>query len=446
MNDLSRRSFVKGALAAAGASIAPPPALASIERAIPAKTFVDAIGICTHPNWRETLWGRTDWNAAFLDAGVMHTRGKIGRGSIGRAALADLQKLFANGVKICVTIAENSGADFDLAATKASLDFLANEVGAQNLSGIESANEYNNPRRRPADWAVRLRTFQKWLHDTVRDYPVFDHVPLVAPSIWGRLTNDYLALGDLEPNVDRGCMHYYTGGRRPSKVGLPRDRSEEGGAGDRNLSDAIREAKVLAPTKPLWITEFGYPVAGPGLALSGSFISTKAAAKYVIRGLFDAIEQGVEKIFIYSLLDDVHRSPPRYHGLMDYAVRPRQTYHAVKNLIALFADKGVLPNPQRLEYAVSNITGSTKQLLFQKSDGSFLLTMYQDVDSYSRSTRQDITLAPVDVRLSLAQSASKIEVFTPTLTPAATGRVANVDRLIVSVSDHVTVVKITPRN
>lgn len=444
MTDFSRRSFVEGALAFVGATAVPLPAVASNVRAISARKLVDAIGICTHPNWRRTLWGRTDWAAAFIETGVMNTRGKIGKRSTGRAALADLQKLFAHGVKICVTIAETKGTHFDLAATQASLDFLANEVGAHHLCAIESANEYNNPRRKPADWAARLRDFQKWLHDAVRGNPAFSGVPLVAPSIWGRITNDYIALGNLDPYADRGCLHYYTGGRRPTKVGLPRGSSENGGTGERTMREAIRDAKVLAPTKPLWITEFGYPVAGPSLPLSGTFITEKAAAKYLVRGLFDAFEAGVEKIFIYTLLDDVHRSPPRYHGLMDGALGPRPTFHAVKNLIALFADNGVSSTPSGLDYYLSNAAPRTKRQLFQKSDGTFLLTMYQDVDSYNRTTKEDIPVTPSSVGLRLAQPASKIDVFTPTMSQTATQSVRNVNAITIMVSDHVTVVKITP--
>ncbi|MEO8548277.1 MAG: hypothetical protein ABI422_07925 [Sphingomicrobium sp.] len=442
MTEVSRRSFVAGGFALVGACGVPLPALASVERAIPTRRFVDAVGICTHPNWRKDLWGSIDWGSAFLETGVLHTRGKIGRGSPGKAALADLQRLFARGVKICVTVASQSG-EFDLAETKSNIDFLTNYVGAQNISAIESANEYNKPASRPADWAAQLRNFQKWLHDTVRANPKLDEVPLVGPSIWGRLTNDYITLGNLETTVDKGCLHYYTGGRRPSKAGKPSGSSEGGGAGEYTLANAIREAKILAPTKPLWITEYGYPVAGPGLPLRAGFITEEAAAKYLIRGLLDAYGEGVEKIYIYSLLDDVQRHPPRYHGLIDGEFRRRPAFFAVKNLMALMFDKGTAFIPGRLDYAVTNGTWA-KRKLFQKSDGTFLLTMYQDVDSYNRLQKRDIIVAPVPVGLTLAQPAAKIEVFTPTMDLAAKLSAINAKTITVPVGDHVTVVKITP--
>ena len=161
-----------------------------------------------------------------------------------------------------------------------------------------------------------------------------------------------------------------------------------------------------------------------------------------IRGLLDAFEQGVEKVFIYSLVDDVHRSPPRYHGLIDGSMRPRPAFHSVKNLMALFADQGRDFTPRTLAHRLSGVTGSIKRQLFQKSDGSFLLTMYQDVDSYDRMLRRDTVVAPVPVGLQLAQPASMIQVFNPSIGRGPIRTAARVSALTIPVGDHVTVVRI----
>ncbi len=437
--ELDRRSFVGGGLALAGATAVPLPAFAAVQRAVPAKKFVDTVGICTHPNWGGAPWATSDWEAVFIESGARHTRGKISSGDSGKAALAHLERLFSRGVKICVTVADQEDG-LDRVGTKANIDFLVNSVGAQNISGIESANEYSNPSTAPADWANRLREFHKWLYNTVRAKPALSSVPVIGPSIWGRQTDDYIELGNLEPHVDRGCLHWYTGGRRPTRAGMPGRPADF----TYSLADAIREAKVLAPTKPLWITEYGYPIAGPGTPLSSGFITETAAAKYLIRGLLDGSGEGVEKMNVYSLIDDVHRVPPRYHGLTDGSLKRRLTFHALKNLLALFRDAGTLTTAGSLDYSLGNAPAVIKRQLFQKSDRSFLLTMYQDVDSYDRIRLRDTVVAPINVRLNLAQMAAKIEVFTPTTSQAVKQSVSNAKTLAIPVGDHVTVVKITP--
>jgi len=437
--DLSRRSFLAVSAGLVGAGAIPMPAFAAAVRAVPARRFVDTVGICTHPHWGGTLWDTLPWQSHFLETGVKNTRGKMGRGTGGKAALADMQPLFSAGVKICATVTDQANG-LDRVGTKANLDFLANVVGAQNLSGIESANEYSNPSTRPADWAAQIRDYQKWLRDTVRSMPAFNNVPLIAPSVWGRLTWDYNTLGNLEPNVDRGCLHWYTGGRRPSIAGSPSSRNELGDGTFYKMADGIREAKVLAPTKGMYITEYGHPITGPNSPLSGYIITETAAAKYILRGLLDGFGEGMEKINVYSLIDDPNRS--KYHGLLDVNLRRRLTYNAIKNLMGLFADSGSLATPDALDFTLTGTTAVMKRQLFQKSDRSFLLTIYQDVDSYDRANKRDASVPAVSVGLSLTQAAN-IQVYTPSLSATAVKTASAVTSTTIPVGDHVTVVKIT---
>lgn len=87
----------------------------------------------------------------------------------------------------------------------------------------------------------------------------------------------------------------------------------------------------------MWITEFGYAIFAHNLPFSTSSISELAPAKYLIRSLLDAFVSGVEKVYIYALLDDLG-SHPNFHGLLDRRLVPRPAFGAVENLIALFKD------------------------------------------------------------------------------------------------------------
>jgi hypothetical protein len=411
-------------------------------RPVPAKKFVDAVGIVIHPNRRRSAWGSTDWERAFLETGVMNMRGLVGSRGVGRAAMSHLEPLFRAGVKLCATVAPAS-ADFDLQAIGENLDFLARNVGADNLCGIESANEYNKPSKRPEDWATRLRHFEAWLYESVKANPNLRSVPVVGPSIWGRLTSDIKALGNLEPYIDKACLHYYTGGRRPTRAGRPSSSDEGGGSAEYTLADAIKDAEMLAPGKGLYVTEFGYPIAGPGLPPSSGFITPNAAAKYLLRGLFDMFGDGVEKIFVYTLIDDVERNPPRYHGLMSGSLERRPTFYALKNLMALMHDSGRSPALQPLDLTLTNASGF-KSMLFQKSDGSYLLTMYQDADSYDRQAKQDTVVRPVPATLTLARAARSIEIYAPTFDSAPKQKAGNATRVNVPVGDQLIVLKIIP--
>lgn len=407
--------------------------------AVRARTFVDSVGINIHPSWRRTIWQTGDWQSALIELGVGNVRGLVGSGPGGSETLGRLQRLFANGIKLCAPIAPHS-ASFDLRSIGANIDFLAKTIGARSLCGIESANEYNSPPR-PRDWAIQLRHFQAWLHETVRAKASLAAVPVVGPSLWRAVTDDVFALGDLEPYVDKACMHYYTGGRRPTLTGKPPTTVRGPSNGEYSLEDAMRQAKTQAPSERIFATEFGYAIAAGKLAPSPFFITEAAAANYLVRGLMDLFAAGVEKTFIYSLVDDVHRDPPRYHGLLDGSLKPRKTFFAIRNFLHLLRDTDSAFTPDPLDVRLTK-TPSLKSTLFQKSDRSYLLALYRDVDSYDRARKVDTIVAPATVTLRLPRPASRIDIFAPTAGSTPRHSATHIGAVDVTVSDDVTAVKI----
>jgi hypothetical protein len=429
--DFSRRAVLAGGVALLGAAIVRSPGSSLLANPLPAKTFFDSVGICTHPCWRDTAWGSSDWMSRLIQTGVKNTRGEVAHGWAGLGALRDLRRVFADGVKICALI---PGHALDRAAAAADLAFLADEVGAENLSGIESVNEYDSPNRRPPDWPTKLRDFHKWLYETVRTNSKLDGVPVVAPSIWCQIRADYAALGNLEPTIDRGCAHYYTDGRRPTLSAVFH-------GGEQPLSDAIRDARIIAPTRPLYITEFGYRVPALGRLPARGMVSQAVQAKYLLRGLFDLFRNGVEKTFIYELMDD--RGTGEYWGLTDSALEPRRSFYALRNLVELFRDSGT-GFPVKSGHRLANVPSSVHPLTFYHSDGTTLLVMYQDVDSLDRSTGREINVLPKDIELSFEQPAARVEVFEPVFSDQPVKTVVGTRRLTISVADHVTIVRIAP--
>jgi hypothetical protein len=111
--------------------------------------------------------------------------------------------------------------------------------------------------------------------------------------------------------------------------------------------------------------------------------------------------------------------------------------------MALFADRGAPSRPAALDYNLGNLAPGIKHQLFHKSDGSFLLTLYQDVDSYDRGSKRDIAVRPMPVQLALAR-ASRIDIFTPSTSAAPVRTAANARALAIPVGDQVTVVRIAP--
>jgi hypothetical protein len=427
--EVSRRAFLGGS-AALGATFAMPKAAFASAPTYSANALYQSIGICTHPNWRSTNWGTLPWEDALISTGVRHARGEIGHGWAADGAMAHLSKFFAAGGKFCAMM---TGRSIDKTTAKADVDYLATKVAARYLTGIESMNEFNSPKTRPTDWAAQLKDFQAWLYTTVRANQSLATVPVVAPSIWGRTRSDYLALGNLEPNVNKDCMHYYSGGMRPTMT-------HSSVTGDTPIQQVIADAHIIAPREKLYTTEFGYDTPGPNSPLSPWVVTQKAAAKYIVRGQFDLFANGSERAYVYELMDDPGTN--HYWGLCDATLKPKLQYRALRNTMALIRDNYVRVGSLAFSLS-SNAPADLKQYVFCKSDGSYLLVLYRDIDSYDRRALRDIDAAPIYVTVNLGVTARKIEFFRPTFEAASLGTASGRSTLA-TVDDQVTIIKITP--
>lgn len=374
---------------------------------VPLANFYNSIGINAHSWYSNNLWPQR-----LLDLGIMNIRGRVAQNT---TLAQKLQTFFAAGGKINTGIVESSNGTLDKTGAQKSLNFLKTNIGLQHVSGIEGPNEFNNGE--PPNWASTLRDFTHWLHDTVRADSSFNAIPLIAPSIWKRILADYQALGDVSQWVDKGCIHYYSGGQRPTTSGTD------------TMQAALQNVGIIASNKTIWMTETGWQ------APSGAWpISTRAQAKYVLRDYFDAWGYGVEKVFMYQLIDDQQN----LFGLCDAAANPKPAYNALKNLVSLVKDTS--PGRSSIGYAVNNAPSSLKSFSFSKSDGTFLIVLYLDVSSWDVQHRKDLEYA-VSVTVNLTGSAKQIDVYQPTFsaTPINSGSGSSVPFFA---TDHVTVLKV----
>jgi hypothetical protein len=374
-----------------------------------------------HGNWFDTIWGTADWMTPLLELGVKHTRSALGTNP--RIATV-MQPFFRTGGKHCV-ILHDTGRNLDKGASQQRLDFLVSTVGAKNIDAIEGPNELNG---KMENWAEKLRDYAQWMHRAVKAMPALRHVQIIAPSMIGYKQEVFGALGNLAPFVDRSNVHYYPVGR-PMAADFPA---------------ALAAARILTPEAP-WATEVGYLQAGPSSPLSKWVLTPRAAAKYMTRGWFDLFAAGFERSYVYALLDNVlpsHRN--KLFGLMTQPdLRKRPMFHALRNLMRLFDDSGT-PPPGNLGYSLRGTSAATKQYLFRRSEGVWLLVLYQDVDSYDRTAFRDIEPPPATITLTLPAAASRVEVFEPTFEATAKQTLARARVIRVPVADHVVVVRITP--
>lgn len=185
------------------------------------------------------------------------------------------------------------------------------------------------------------------------------------------------------------------------------------------LAQQIVNARLATPNKPAAVTSFGWSMT-PSASVVGSCTAATAAA-YILTFIFDAFALGIPYYFYQDLVDDTSSGNTRpATGLFDGTGAPRPAATAVRNLFSLLSDTG--PNalsfvPGKLSFSLTGMPSSDgktggKHALFQKSDGSFWLVLWNE-QPLNNTSGTDITIAPSSVTLTLGAQAVSVTVYDP---------------------------------
>jgi hypothetical protein len=391
-----------------------------------ASDFIDSIGANTHLLFK----GYASSNLVFIQQdlaylGITHIRDS----SVG---VVPKYKAFAkNGIRLNFVWSYGSLADFISQATQLERAY----PGA--IASIEGPNEADIGRYtfRNLSGPVAANAAQKALHAAVRHNPVLAGVPIVAWSLAD--TTNALRQGNLTGYADFGNLHDYFFGdfTRPT---LPQLEAK---------ISTIRS--VVLPGLPIISTETGYSTAC--LDKSGYGTSEIAQAKLLVNTLLDHTVAEVRTTYIYELIDDLP-DPGRNNleygfGIFDTNNRPKPAAIALRNLLSLLRDSGTVArtfSPRQLTYAVSGMPPTGNSLVFEKSDGTFDIVLWNEPGIWDPVTRQDVSAQPSTVTLSLGRNFSAVAAYDPFQGTASLATYNKVDRIQLIISDHAVVVQASP--
>ena len=413
-------------------------------RAVPADAFVDSIGINAHLGWKDTIWDTAfaTYKPLLGELGVRYVRTTANHTS--RPKLLALYQDY--GIRANFLVDLRTNGVLDGTKVKPNLDFIRDQIGVDKVIAVEGANEYNSDREVNTIWADQLRGYQKTLHEAVRSDPAFRDEKVIGPSIWRRIYDDFVAVGNLGNYSDIANLHYYTGGRKPTLWA-------EGGS-EYPLDTALWAAKILVPDTPaVWVTETGYNNIADTVD-SPFAVPERSAAKYTLRLLLEIFRRGNQagKIFIYSLLDDPNK-PEHEFGLLRTDFSRKAAYFAVKNAIRLLADPGPAFTSGTLVYSLDGDLTSINHIVMQKRNGRFYLLIWQDGESFDRKAASEATVPPRRLTLDVGTHRfSGMNVYLPTavgladpnagVTPVRT--VASPTWVTIDVPDHVMMIEMIP--
>jgi hypothetical protein len=322
-----------------------------------------------------------------------------------------------------------------------------------SIAAIEGPNELDiQPfQYKGKSFPIGLRLFQKELYQAIKNDPSTAQLPVMSPSIIG--VDNASVLGKVDCDISN--LHYYPRGDSPARPFLD--------------VVAIPKIKVLCgDQKPVAITETGYHNAiKSNDPLPG--IPESITAKYNSRLLFEYFNRGINRSFLYRLRD--HALNPQkndlqlHFGLLNYDGTPKPAFNIIKNMISIFNTPAVrtqMRSRQRFKArqtfrarksitARNNLPSLSLQgdlsnlhhTLLQESSKSFYLILWQEVESYSASSKQTISVPGRSIKVILDTPLKEATLYNPLRSANPISRVGQRKELNVSVPDHPLVFKLT---
>lgn len=320
------------------------------------------------------------------------------------------------------------------------VDRLSDDAGA--LAAVEGLNQADVRRVRygASSFPESALRFQEELYDAVKNDNKLIQIPVVSPTMALHENLDYLF--GLKA-FDVLALPPFLEGTEPARVAA---------AADRALKVLGSENAAL----PWFLTEAGCHTA-LAVDVGTAGVSDRAQAKYLQRLLAHAFNAGIDRTYLYELLDareDPQKMDPEAnYGLVRHDLSPKPAFYAIKNLVQILEDPGAEFPQRALDVEVASAEPSIRHTLLQKRDGAFYLMLWNEVPSFnqyrgSEGFGQDIENKDVTVRLSFGQMLQEAELYRPVVSGGAVQKLevpkSKDQTLTVEVPDELVIVRVVP--
>lgn len=388
----------------------------TVEQAKPAADFIDSIGVGTHLNYYDTPYGDFARVRSAIDyLGIHHVRESIGSQTEHQRRI---DALGADGVKFNFVMQGNS----EYALQK---QLIAQRAGI--TASIEGPNETDifpfsfGGSTGPAGAAKMMQDINAWVDSSaaLRGKPVIQASYADSANV--------SKFGNLSAYADYANTHTYFGrGDAPSGA----------------IEFRMAEAQKISPGLPTITTETGYYTA-PGVTWG---INEAVDGKYEPRNLLEAYAHGIERTYLYELLDEGTggREKEGSFGLFRADGTPKPAATAIHNMTTILSDAaGSNFTPGKLDYTLTGMPGTADDLLLQESGDTFNLVLWNDADNWNENNQTAISVPDAPVRLSLGQTFQSVKVYDISAGTTPVKTFSNVSSLDLGVPDHAVIVELS---
>ena len=393
----------------------------------PADSFVGSIGVNTHFYYSDTPYVQafSVVKQRLAELGVRHIRENIAPNDR-PDQYQRLRELAAMGIKGDLILGDPRNGI-------STLDHMLSVVRAElkgALDAVEGPNEFNA--QGVTNCVPMLREYQQHLYTAVKSHPSLSSLTVIGPSItkWG----DAEKLGDMSGMLDVGSAHPYTS-KPPETV----------------VTESLERAAQTAGTKPAFTTETGYHTALNYISGSEAFLPVTEAtqAVYMPRVFLEQFRRGVARTYSYELLNQFSdpglKNRESNFGLLRNDLSKKPAFDALQNLIGILKDSGAGFTPRSLDYSLEGNQENLRQVLLQKSDGSYYLALWRATSVWDPINKVQLNPGSHPISIKFNQPVSSVQLYAPNVSSTPQSSIANpTGRLSYEIGPQVEILRITP--
>ena len=348
------------------AALACIPQKGKCEVPVAADSVVDSVGINIHLHYTNTVYGNFPLVQSLLKGlGIRHTRDSL------------VDTTWQPYYQEHIALAKLGIKGLYIASPQESATLLTSWPSRVpgSFEGYEAPNEYDNSGDQ--NWVATLNGFLPMMYNAVRSNPATQAFPIGGPSfVYG---GSAAKVANLAPFFDIANLHNYYGGRNPGTPGW-------GGNGYGSIQANLAVQQSAWHKKVSVTTETGYTT-DPTV---GQSVPENVEAKYIPRAIFEQLLHGIPRTYFYELIDEGRQiaGDSGAYGFARQDGSAKPAYTATSNLLTLLTDRGSAPSLQNLQFSLTGATSNVHHLLMQKSDGSYYLAFWLEVQDYDVNTKQ----------------------------------------------------------
>jgi hypothetical protein len=420
-----------------------PNASAEQHAATPVRAFLDTLGVNTHIPYKDGAYAKPALVLRDLQyLGIHHVRDGV-PDHLGpdTASLNDYAVLANGGMKFDLVVNAGASASAGKSFVEVAMQMvdMLQKVIPTGIAAIEGPNEINNwpvsSYKNLTDVPAALQS-QRDIYEAVHANPKLRGVPVFdltgAPKQPG-----------FADRADYGNQHPY-----PHNAMQPAEWIGRGFA----------EAYALAGRYPRVITEIGnfslpstWPAGKPWWAASVMLgVDEQTQAKLILNAYFQAFAEGVDRTYVYELLDDTadpaNKDPSQHYGLFHFNHVPKPAATAIHTVASIVQDGAVaVPESGGLDFDLLGLPGTANYVLLQKSKRVFILAIWNNVPfwTWDAQVSHAIQSPAASMILKLPTEMKLIEVIDPLHAAAAVQSFRTTKAVPLSIGDYPMLVVMT---